>query len=92
LAALTGVVFYVDTSRRFIREGSCAQSVCSKHAAVRWGVVQPVGHLTVNAHEAIAQEAAGLGNKTQSPVFTQFPIIPFPRTQEHQSARFIKTN
>jgi len=43
----------------FFREASPAQRVfLQKRAAARRGVVQPVGHLTVNAHEAILQGRA----------------------------------
>lgn len=47
LAAIADVVFYVDTSRLFFREVTTVSRVLRKLAA-RWGVVQPVGHLTVN--------------------------------------------
>jgi hypothetical protein len=40
----------------------------------RWGVVQPVGHLTVNAHEGVAHETAGFGKDTQTPMFMRFSI------------------
>src|SRR5262245_28246245 len=48
LAAISGVVFYIDTSCVFFREVSAVPRVLPKHATARWGVVQLVGHLTVN--------------------------------------------
>src|SRR5499427_1825175 len=48
LAAISGVVFYGDTSCLFFRGVFAVPRVYPKHATARWGVVQPVGHLTVN--------------------------------------------
>ena len=47
-AGPNGVVFYADTSRAFFRGVGPALRILRKRAAARWGVVQPVGHLTVN--------------------------------------------
>ena len=55
-------------------------------------VAQRLEQRTHNAHEGIAQEAAGLGNKTQIASVYAVSNHTAPRIQEHQGARFIKPN
>jgi len=82
----------MDISRPFFREVSANPRVSTLRAAARWGVVQLVGHLTVNAHEGVAHETAGFGNDTQTPMFMRFSNRLTLRTGGHLAASFIKLN
>ena len=77
----------------FFREASLAQRVfLQKRAAARWGVVQPVGHLTVNAHETILQPSARSGRTAQvGSVYAAHNRLA-SRIVTHWSALLIKLN